>query len=159
MAPATKGTPVDGSGEIQDLQQPSMISSIIARFLWISPLRNVFMLGISPGFLTMYYQLRILNQLFKSTSSVVVNVIGNSRLTAIKSAGLPPMGKNSRFELFTKSANTLCVANRTRCPYFCSSLPRATNGWTSPLLPTTCMTMLRGMCQDFLVVLYGGGST
>jgi hypothetical protein len=44
---------------------------------------------------------------------MVVSVIGNSRLTAIKSAGLPPMGKNSRFELFTKSANTTSSINNS----------------------------------------------
>lgn len=82
-----------------------------------SPSFNDFIPGIRPGFLT---------------------------INAINSVGSPPMSKNSNPFSSTNFLNVPCVARRTRCPYFMSSRPRATNGWTSPRDPTTCMAMLRG---------------
>ena len=54
MASATKGACVDGSVSMHEFQQPSSISSTIDRFLGMSPRIKVFILGIRPGFLTMY---------------------------------------------------------------------------------------------------------
>ena len=55
MAWATKGSWVWGSGSMHDFQQPSSISTIMARLRWISPSRRVFIPGIRPGFLTIYF--------------------------------------------------------------------------------------------------------
>jgi hypothetical protein len=57
MASATKGTPVEGSTSVQDLQHPSSISQTILRLREISPARMVSNLGMIPGFLTMYCKL------------------------------------------------------------------------------------------------------
>lgn len=107
---------------MHDLQVPRRISAMPFLLLPTSPLRRVSKPGIRPGFLTM---------------------------KAISSAGSPPMLKNSSPFSMTKSLKVGCVANRTRWPYVSlSTFPSATNGCTSPLEPTTCMTTFSG----------GGGS-
>ena len=65
MASATNGVAVIGSSSTQEFQQPFNISATIVRLRWISPARRLFILGIRPGFLTMY---------------------------AMRSAGSPPIG-------------------------------------------------------------------
>ena len=55
IACATNGECDFGSGSTHDFQQPSSISAIMALLRWISPSRKVFIPGIKPGFLTMYY--------------------------------------------------------------------------------------------------------
>src|ERR1700744_2872680 len=87
IASATNGSWVSGSSSMHDLQQPSSISATMTCFFLISPSRSVFICGIRPGFLTMY---------------------------AMSCAGSPPMGKNSRYDSFTKFSKTLWVAMRTR---------------------------------------------
>ena len=72
------------------------------------------MLGMRPGFFTM---------------------------NAISSAGSPPIGKNSSPDLRTNERKVSCVAIRTRWPVAWRAVPRARKGWTSPLLPTTWITM------------------
>lgn len=54
IALATNGARDSGSGSMHDFQQPCNISAIILRFLLISPSFSVFMLGIRPGFRTIY---------------------------------------------------------------------------------------------------------
>jgi hypothetical protein len=124
---------------IHDRQVPRRISAMPFLLLPTSPLQSVFMPGIRPGFLTM---------------------------NAMSSAGSPPMLKNSRPFSMTKSLNVGCVASRTRWPYVSfSTLPRATNGCTSPLDPTTCMTTFRGggaFCPGVPPSdsgMYGGGGS
>jgi len=70
-------------------------------------------------------------------------------MNAIISAGSPPISKNSNPPSSTKSRKARCVANRTRCPYFCSSVPIATNGCMSPREPMTWITMLRCNGKSF----------
>ena len=57
MAFATNGSPVKGSGQKQLSQQPSIISLIILRFKPTSPRFMDSMVGMRPGFRTMYYQI------------------------------------------------------------------------------------------------------
>jgi len=54
IASATKGTPVTGSGSIQESQQPCNICLIIFCFFEMSPARIESNFGMIPGFLTMY---------------------------------------------------------------------------------------------------------
>lgn len=75
-------------GSMHDLQQPSRISAISLRRLLISPSATAFIDGIREGFFTM---------------------------NAMSAAGSPPMLKNSKPLLSTKSLNTGWVARRTRC--------------------------------------------
>jgi hypothetical protein len=62
----------------------------------------------------------------------------------MSSSGLPPMLKNSNPCPSTKLLNTACVAMRTRWPKSFNVHPSATNGWTSPLDPTICITIFNG---------------
>ena len=57
MAFATNGSPVKGSGQKQLSQQPSIISLIILRFKPTSPRFMDSIVGMRPGFRTMYYQI------------------------------------------------------------------------------------------------------
>ena len=91
-------------------QQARMMLRIALRLRCISPCRSVSSFGIKPGFLTMY---------------------------AINSTGSPPMLKNSSPCPSISPWKIGCVAMRIRWPYFCNVKPRDTNGWTSPLEPTT----------------------
>ena len=126
MAWATKAFTIRGfpcssltsSVSAQDLQQPWRISAMSLRRLPTSPSFSDFIPGMRPGFLTM---------------------------KAMSSAGSPPMSKNSSPLSSTNFLNVSCVARRIRWPNLSlSSWPSATNGWTSPREPTTCITMFRG---------------
>lgn len=81
IASATNGTPVTGSGVMQDFQQPLSISRIILRFFEMSPARMDSIFGMIPGFLTMYYG-------FVSVAKTLILCV----LTAINSEGSPPIG-------------------------------------------------------------------
>lgn len=96
IASATKGLPESWSASMHAFQQPSIISSIIALFFWISPERRASMLGNSPGFLTIYY---------KRVRLEISCIARLESLTAIKAAGSPPIGKNSKSALVTKDLN------------------------------------------------------
>lgn len=50
----------------------------------------------------------------------------------MRSAGSPPMQKNSRPASLTICRNVSCVAMRIRWPCFCNACPRTINGCTSP---------------------------
>jgi hypothetical protein len=91
-------------------QQARMMLRMALRLRCISPCRSASSFGIRPGFLTMY---------------------------AINSAGSPPMLKNSSPCSSINRWKIGCVATRIRWPNFRNVKPRDTNGWTSPLEPTT----------------------